>query len=195
MNIEGVIILAGGKSRRMGRDKATMMLGEKTLLQWALDFADSESDNVLVAGPERRGMEACYIDDLPGYPPSSLLGLASALDKAQGEWQLVIGCDMPFVRPTLVDLLRKSANDGGAVACWHNRVQPLPLLLPRSRALPAALELLADNRFHLAALLDRLDPAVVPAQQVALADSEGHSFFNINSREDMDRARDMLDKG
>ncbi len=178
----------------MGRDKATMPLDKKPLLQWALDAAARESGNVLVAGPARPGIDARYIEDLSGYPPSSLLGLASALDKATGEWQLVIGCDMPFVHSGLIDLLRKNANDGGAAACWHNRIQPLPLLLPRSRALPEAMVLLADNRFHLAALLDRLEPVVVSAEQVTLADSSGHSFFNINSRDDMDRAREILNR-
>lgn len=193
MNID-FIVLAGGRSRRMGSDKAVLKLGEKSLLQWALALAEANSGKVVVAGPVRQGIKARYVPDIPGFPPSSLLGLASALQTAAGEWQLAIGCDMPFVRPELVRLLARSCNAGGAVAMWHNRIQPLPLLLPRAKALPLSLELLEAGRFHLAALLDRLEPAVVPAEEVARMDKSGLSFFNINSRDDLDTARKIMER-
>lgn len=188
-----VIILAGGRSRRMGQDKAVLRLGGKSLLEWTLALAERSGDQVVVAGPPRPGIEANYVPDLPGFPTSSLLGLASALDGAAGQWQLAIGCDMPFVRPEFMRLLWQSRNCGGAVAMWHNRIQPLPMLLPRIPACSHSMDLLKAGRFHLAALLDKLEPAVVSKEQVAAVDGKGRSFFNINTLEDLDIARQIIE--
>lgn len=185
MSLRGfdVLILAGGKSRRMGADKAGIVLGGKTLLEHVLDKAAGWGGNrILVAGPPREGVAAEFIPDPPQYKPSSLRGLYGGLQASSSPWILVAGCDMPFIKGEVISRLWNLKNSGGAVAWWHNRLQPFPGFYPR-QGLPLIASMLAENRFHLAALLDRLQPAV--DRDIALADPEGISFFNINTPEEL----------
>ena len=113
--------------------------------------------------------------------PSSLRGLYGGLLASSSSWILVASCDMPFIKGEVISLLGLK-NSGGAVAWWHHRLQPFPGFYPRG-GLPLIASMLAENRFHLAALLDRLQPAV--DRDIALADPEGISFFNINTPEEL----------
>jgi len=186
-----VIILAGGKSRRMGRDKAGIELAGKTLLEHSVDNAHSwGAKRVLVAGPRRDWLKADYVPDPPGHEPSSLLGIYAGLQASDEPWKLVLGCDMPFVKLDLVKLLWAAKNMGGAVAMWQNRLQPLPGLYSHD-AMEIIREMLAENQFHLAALLDYLKPTVVSRDAVAMIDPAGVSFFNINSPDELDLALEM----
>lgn len=184
-----VIILAGGKSRRMGQDKAGIELAGKTLLEHALDNARTwGAKEILIAGPPRDWLPAQYILDPPGFEPSSLLGIYAGMLASTRPWRLVTGCDMPFVSQDFVRALWQEKNQGGAVAMWHNRLQPLPGLYPRV-ATETIHSLLLMRRYHLAAVLDYLSPAVISAPRVAEFDAEGLNFFNINSPEDLEQAK------
>ncbi len=181
-----VLILAGGKSRRMGIDKAGIVLGGKTLLEHTLDKAVNWGGNrILVAGPPRNWVEAEYIPDPPQHQPCSLRGLYGGLLASSSPWTLVAGCDMPFIKSEVISHLWALKNSGGAVAWWRNRRQPFPGFYPR-QGLQIVAAMLEENRFHLAALLDRLQPAV--ARNISLVDPEGISFFNINTPEELDLA-------
>lgn len=189
-----IVILAGGRSRRMGRDKAGIKLAGKTLLEHALDNACTwGGKRILVAGPARSWVRAQYIPDPPGYQPSSLLGFYAGLLASSAPWVFISGCDMPFVRREVVELLWAAKNRGGAVAHWQ-RLQPLPGLYPREAA-GVIEKMFAEKRYHLANLLDRLEPAVVEQEQVAAWDPWGRSFFNINSREELAEAQRILQQG
>lgn len=173
----------------MGVDKAGIVLGGKTMLEHVLDKAASWGGNrILVAGPPRDWAQADYIPDPPEHQASSLRGFYAGLIACSSPWALITGCDMPFVKGEVVSCLWAAKNAGGAVAWWHNRRQPLPGFYPRQGAEIIA-AMLADNRFHLANLLDRLQPAV--AWDIARVDPEGISFFNINSPDDLDLAERM----
>ena len=185
-----IVILAGGKSRRMGRDKAGLELAGKPLLEHALERASTWGGRqILVAGPPRDWLQAEYISDPPGFQPSSLLGFYAGLLASRSPWTLVTGCDMPFIQGELVALLWAAKNQGGAVAWWQNRRQPLPGLYPRHAAQVIG-EMLAEDRFHLANLLDRLEPAVV--WDLLAVDPEGFSFFNINSPLEFNMAKELI---
>lgn len=182
-----ILILAGGRSRRMGVDKAGIVLAGKTLLEHVLERANSWGGNrVLVVGPPRDWVAAEYVSDPPGYPHSSLLGIFAGLMAVNSPWAFITGCDMPFVKKEMVSHLWAQKNAGGAVAWWQNRLQPLPGFYPRAGSGVIA-ELLQENRFHLARALDCLKPAVV--RDFSQVDSRGASFFNINSPDELQRAK------
>lgn len=188
-----IVILAGGSSRRMGRDKAGIRLGGKTLLEHSLDNADTwGGKNILVAGQARPWVHAQYVPDPPGHESSSLLGLYAGLLASSSPWVLFCGCDMPFIRREVVAMLWVSKNYGGAVARWQ-RLQPLPGLYPR-RAIQVIEAMLAERRYHLANLLDRLAPGVVEEAKIAATDPQGISFFNINSQQELAQAALLFDE-
>ena len=90
------IILCGGKSTRMGKDKAGLLIGKKTFLQQIEEHV-SGADEVLLSVKDRRDypeIEARHIEDLE-QDKGPLMGLCSALKECSHERVWVISCDMP----------------------------------------------------------------------------------------------------
>lgn len=176
----------------MGRDKAGLSLGGKTLLEHVLERAKGwGGKRIMVAGPVRPWVAAEYIPDHTQHRPSSLRGFYGGLLAAGSPWVLVTGCDMPFVKKEVVSHLWREKNAGGAVAWWHNRLQPLPGFYPRLGA-KAVAALLAGGSLHLTSLLDCLQSARI--RDITTVDPEGLSFFNINTPDDLSLAEKRLEE-
>ena len=109
------VLLAGGQSRRMGRDKALIVLDNEPLFSRTLNLLQRYFPNVLIAGDradlERPGVPA--IADT--YPGSALGGLHTGLSSAQTDWIFVAPCDMPYPDGQLVELLLQQRNGVDAV--------------------------------------------------------------------------------
>ncbi|MEW6072334.1 MAG: molybdenum cofactor guanylyltransferase [Planctomycetota bacterium] len=118
------VVLCGGASRRMGRDKAGLDLGDRTLLERTVAIVAGRAPRVLLAcGPAARYRELgpeLVLDRSPDAGP--LAGLEAALARlAEGEgregWLLVLACDMPRARGEVFDLLLERARARRADAC------------------------------------------------------------------------------
>lgn len=90
------VILAGGKSRRMGKDKATLVLNGMTLFDRTLGMMQALFKKVIIAGdrPDLSRPDVPCFPDL--YPGSALGGLYTGLKESKAEWIMVSACDMPF---------------------------------------------------------------------------------------------------
>lgn len=122
------VVLAGGRSSRMGRDKALIEIGGRTLLQRALDTLAPHVDELLVIGdPEKYGHVAARViaDDIPGVGP--LGGITTAMRHAQHARLLVLACDMPHVTSRLVERLKEGLTEGRSafVPACDGQVEPL----------------------------------------------------------------------
>jgi molybdopterin-guanine dinucleotide biosynthesis protein A len=93
------IILAGGGSRRMGRDKALLQVGGKPLIALIVESLKGRFDDILIsAGPgdDRRFPGRTVVPDAaPGQGP--LMGIATALPRAKHDLAFVIACDIPHI--------------------------------------------------------------------------------------------------
>lgn len=101
------VVLAGGKSSRMGRDKALIEIDGRTMLDRALDKLDPHCAELLViGGSEKYGHVGPFViaDEWPGKGP--LGGIATAMRYASNDKLLVIACDMPGLNDRLFDLLK-----------------------------------------------------------------------------------------
>ena len=109
------VLLAGGQSRRMGRDKALIEIEGETLFSRALALLQRYFSRVLIAGNradlERPGVPA--IADT--YPGSALGGLHTGLSAANTDWIFVIPCDMPYPDGRLIELLLQQRDGVDAV--------------------------------------------------------------------------------
>lgn len=97
------VVLAGGRSRRFGRDKAVEPIGERDMLEWALGALLPYSEVLLVAG--RQTAPAPCVDDRPGPGFGPLGGLAGALRSARTRGcthVLSAACDTPFIDASLL---------------------------------------------------------------------------------------------
>jgi molybdopterin-guanine dinucleotide biosynthesis protein A len=89
-------VLVGGRSKRMGRDKALLPWNAEPLVEHVAKTVELAAGNVALAGaPERyRNLHRPSLPDLrPGLGPLS--GIESSLASARGDWNLIVACDMP----------------------------------------------------------------------------------------------------
>lgn len=107
-------ILAGGKSSRMGRDKAFLDLDGRTLLDRALALAKNVTDDVRIVGEKTKlaGLENVVEDLYPNCGP--LGGIHAALTSSTAELNLMLAVDMPFMEPRFLEYLISTARQSQA---------------------------------------------------------------------------------
>src|SRR6186713_2923198 len=105
----GGYVLAGGRSRRMGTDKARLPWRGMTLGAWVAGEVTAVTGNVTITGASWRGYRS-IADLVPGFGPVS--GIAAALADTRFDWNLIVACDMPHAgREWLRRLLDSAAGD------------------------------------------------------------------------------------
>ena len=165
-------ILAGGSSSRMGRNKASLRLGRRTLLGHVRACARN-------SGLPHRVIRR---DLLPGCGP--LGGVYTALATSRAQIIVFLSCDMPFISADLVkSLLRRMGRRTEALFVTENGRVGFPFLLRRA-TLPIVERLLARRRLSLQQLASALR-----ARTARLPLRRRHELFNINTREDLQAAR------
>ena len=109
------VLLAGGKSHRMGQDKAILEFSGKSMFDRALDLLESLFSSLLIAGDRpdlaRPGIPA--LADI--YPGSALGGLYTGLRAASTEWIFVAPCDMPYPDGRIIEALLDNRSGVDAV--------------------------------------------------------------------------------
>ena len=181
-------VLAGGASRRMGRDKATLRVGGVELASLVLAAAAQVADPVVLVAPEghpARRVAAPAVAD-PGLGP--LAALAAALDALEAEHVLVLAADHPGLRVPLLAHLVALAGEADAVACRRGpRLEPLVAVYRRAPALAAARSRLAGPPGHhsLLGLLAGLRTLVVEEPDWRRLDPDGRSFADLDDPADL----------
>ena len=181
-------VLAGGASRRMGRDKATLAVGGVELASLALAAAARVADPVVLVAPEghpARRVAAPAVAD-PGLGP--LAALAAALDALKAEHVLVLAADHPGLRVELLAHLVALAGEADAVACRRGpRLEPLVAVYRREPALTAARARLAGppGSRSLGGLLAGLRTLVLEEPEWRRIDPDGRSFVDLDDPADL----------
>ena len=193
LDITGMI-LAGGTSRRFGRDKASEPLEGRPLLQWVEQRLEQVTQEIIVvkaAGQKLPALELprplTVIEDvIPGKGP--LGGIYSGLQAASHELSLAVGCDMPLLS---VPLLRRlcALADGYDVVIPRRagRLQPLHAVYRRDCREAMQRELQA-GRLEVISFLHAVRVRYVDEDEWAPYDKEGFSFFNVNAEADLVQA-------
>lgn len=193
----GGIILAGGRSTRMGAPKALLEWHGSTLLGHAVDIVARSVDGpvVVVRSP---GQELPHLpsgtwivdDTHPGAGP--LAALATGLGRLDGHADLAFACgvDTPFMTPAFVAVLMEALQDEVDIALptAHGRRHPLPAAV-RVAVAEAARILVDDGQRALFALVDRCPSRDVSEDAFRAADPSLASLRNLNDRAAYEAAR------
>jgi len=199
-------VLAGGESRRLGRDKARVELEGLSLVERAVATLTRVFPTVIIVSPKREGLPLSGSEVVPDLQSGQgpLGGIATALHWAGGHSVFVLACDMPFVSSDLVEHVIKSVSDEGqetprkegSMACvprWLGRLEPLCALYGPD-ALPYVEQALAIGAFGVQDLLETVPIEVVdvgPQHPFAHPDL----FMNINRPVDLVKAESMFTSG
>ncbi len=189
-----VAIQAGGRSGRMGRDKALVPLAGRPLITHVLERAAPLGDEVLVTtnSPDEYAFLGLRLvpDERPG--DGALAGLQTALRAARHEVVLVLACDLPFLCvPLLEHMLGLAAQADAVLPRWRGELEPLHAVYRRT-CLPAVDLALAEGRRRMISFLPAIRSTILEEDQVASFDPQGLTFFNINTPADLQTAERIL---
>jgi molybdopterin-guanine dinucleotide biosynthesis protein A len=182
------VILVGGRSARMGRDKALLPFEGATLFEKALDVLKRHLETIFLVGdrPERfakYGLRV-YPDIFPG---SALGGLHTALYRATTPFVFVSPCDLPFASPDVLQYLL-SLREGRDVVVPMASGYPEPLFALYSRnCLEPMRELLESGNFRIFDFYPRVRVRRVPGAELAPIAGSERAFLNVNTMEEYER--------
>jgi molybdenum cofactor guanylyltransferase len=184
-------ILAGGKSTRMGTDKAFVLLNGRTLLARVLDVARSLTSNVYIVGDAAKySAFAPVIEDL--FPDCGPLGgIHAALRSATTDLNVMLAVDTPFVSLALLQfLVIRAGNSPGVrvtVAQANGGFQPLCAVYRREFADDAE-QALRAGRHKIDALFDPARTQIISEDELQSAGFSPQIFRNLNTRNDLAQA-------
>ncbi len=190
------VILAGGQSRRLGRDKAVEPFAGEPLIRRVIRRASeavaTQHVVVVVADPARAA--ALPLDDghrtaIDVFPDcGSLGGIYTGLNASSTEWALVTACDMPFLSaPLLADMAGLRDGVDAVVPVVDGRPEPTHALYSR-RCLPAIESRIRAGQLKISGFFDDVEVRYVPESDIRRLDPDLLSFFNINRPEDLSQA-------
>ena len=196
------IILAGGQSRRLGRDKAVEPFAGEPLLcrvirRAAAGVNAGAGDVVVVVAAARAAAlplapeQRTAVDAFPGNGP--LGGIYTGLEAARTEWSLVVACDLPLLSPPLLRYLAGLRHGVDAIAPVINgRPEPTHALYSR-RCRPAIAARIQAGQLKAADLFDDVAVRYVDETEMRRFDPELRSFFNINRPADLACALELAE--
>lgn len=182
----GIFVLAGGKSSRMGRDKAFVTLHGQSLLARALETARALTRDVHIVGQAAKfGSFGPVVEDVfPGCGP--LGGIHAALRASSSDLSLILAVDLPFVTAELLRLLIARAEQSSALVTTvqtQEGWQPLCAVYRREFA-DAAEAALRAGRYRIDSLFDERVCAV-SEEELQAAGFSTALFRNLNTPEDL----------
>jgi len=190
------VILAGGKSSRMGRPKALLPFDGEPLISHvvrALNKIFTETIVVAAPGQELADLPAVLVRDEVAYQ-GPVSGIYHGLKASTKEVCFVTSCDAPFLNPQLIaHLLSRISDCDVVVPFWQERYQPLHAVY-RTSCGPLLGEQLERGELRPIFLYDKVRTRKIHEDEIRRLDPEGLSFLNLNSPEDYEAARQLWNK-
>jgi len=186
-------VLAGGKSSRMGSDKAFLRLGDETLLSRALKVAGTVAEEVRIVGdakkfaPFGRVVEDVYHDRGP------LGGIHAALSSSSTELNLMLAVDLPFVDPKFLEYLLLRARESGAMVTLARAgggLQPLCAAYQEAFA-EVADESLRNGKNKIDSLFARVQTCVIEEGELVRGGFSAEMFRNLNRPQEWERTKNL----
>ncbi len=191
------LVLTGGYSRRMGRDKALLPLAAKPLVLHTVErLSPVVEEVVLVGAPERYSHLGLPVlqDVESGRGP--LAGLVTALTATEYDWNLVVACDLPYLETRFLRHLLEQATRSGAADAVVPQLaglwQPLCAVYHR-RTLPAFKAVLAGPQAKIALAFERIRVQAVTEDDFRRFAFDERILKNMNTQEDYEEAKRILE--
>jgi molybdenum cofactor guanylyltransferase len=196
MQVTGVI-LAGGKSRRMGQDKAFLPFGPGLLIERVIEVVQQVTAEVILITntPERHQHFGLPMFSDAIAEAGSLGGLYTGLVAAKTPYSLCLACDMPFVKATFLRLLCDTAAEADVVVPRNaGDFQPLCAVYSQVCREPIRHQIGA-GRLKITGFFDQVRVRVIDGDLLARYDPYDIMFFNANTPEEYEKARLMVGEG
>lgn len=192
-----VVIQAGGRSSRMGRDKGLVPLGNKAMVEWVIDTVSDLADDVVITTNNKHAYLQFGLrmvsDKNPGA--GALHGFETAFSAVMGEYVLVLACDMPFVNKSLLQYEIEQAFTTGAdiiVPQWEGRFQPMHAVYRLDTCKEAVANALEAGHKKVISFYEELRCLTLLPDKIREYSPTGRSFRNINTPEELAAAEKLV---
>lgn len=189
----GCIILAGGKSSRLGKDKGSLMIGNKKMVSHVIDTVKSIgiTDILLITNqPElyKEYENIIHQDIIKDVGPMG--GIYSGLKFSKHEFNLVLACDAPLVDEDIIQLLLNQFESPISILSFRDKQHPLIGIYSKSIINHLESEI-HNNRLRLVDCIKDLNGKIIPVEKYAQLD-ETNVFTNVNTVEDLNNLNNLL---
>ncbi len=193
------IVLAGGKSERMGRDKRSLELGGKAFLERALEAARGFSDDVILSLASRKqiagfdlNIEKVAIDEAPYSGP--LGGLIAGLKLCGHKYTAVVPCDSPLLKQEVFRFMADKALGYDAVVPKNGELlEPLHAVYKVAPMLAACEEAFSEGYLEVTNAIARLERVrYLPLEEFKAVDQGLLTFFNVNYPSDLNKLSELM---
>ena len=200
-NIKSCIILCGGQSRRMGRDKGSMIIQDKPMIKHILSTLNHEINEVVIVlnNQERIDRYSKFInptdytytitfveDEIKGKGP--MPGIMTGLSHIKGEYALILPCDSPYVSKNYITTIFSQIDEKyQAVVPYHDEEnklktsEPLHSIYDKS-IIPIIEDLVNEDVLHIKGLISKIDTKFVLIDNKKIEKKE---FRNLNRPSDV----------
>ena len=185
-------VLAGGKGKRLGMDKALLNIDGSMVIDRILTILRGIFPLILLVvqgddsplGAEADLQVKVVADIIPGKGP--LVGIYTALENSPAPYVFIMACDMPYPSPVLIRCMLAAAPGGEAVVPRHgDYIEPLFAVYSRD-ILDRIRARIEEGRLKIHELIQELDVCYLEEEEIAACDARSRSFFNINTLEDLE---------
>ena len=189
------IVLAGGKSLRLGHDKILEKIGNKSLLEQVISRINPLSKEIIIVTAKERTFTQLALypkvktvtDIFPGQ--GSLGGIYTGLVKSDSFYNLVVAADMPFLNRSLLSYMIDAADGFDFVLPrFDSWFEPLHAVYSRNCIAPIE-NLLNQGNKMIIELFKHVKVKYIDVAEIDRFDPQHLSFFNINTGDDLERAR------
>ena len=193
------IVLAGGKSSRLGRCKLSESLCGKSLIEYVIRQLEPISNQILIVTAKGQSKlpithkAEVIIDIVPDKGP--LEGIYTGLLASKSPYSLVVGCDMPFLNINLLRYMISQLQGFDAIVpqLEMGKIEPLHAIYSR-RCTSIIQTQLEKEQLKISQTLDLLNVRYIQREECKRIDSGLLSFFNINSPADLRRAAKITEE-
>ena len=194
-----IVIQAGGKSSRMGENKALIEFRGEKLVERMIRRVSHLSDDLLVVTNQPEVFlflnVRVEVDLIPGI--GALGGVYTALEKAKNQYVAILACDMPFVNPDLLkaeyELAQKRVLDV-LVPRTEKGLEPLHSIYRKEACLNAVRSSIEQKQFRVISWFASVNTFEFGVELIKIYDPELLSFFNINTPQDRALAEEIANK-
>ena len=188
------IILSGGKSSRLGRDKSFIKFGDRTLIEITVGLMKSVFENVIIStnSINEYSFHNCPLVEDKYKNAGPLAGIYSALLNSQSEKNFVISCDVPLMNQQMIEyFIKYDSNKDIIISKASGYLQPLVGIYKQS-VLPMILKLLNQpvnqrneikKNISLHSLIKLANTEIIDITSLPFYTEE--LFFNLNTHEDL----------
>ena len=185
------IILSGGNNRRMLHNKAFLQMGQKSIIEREIEVLSTFFSRIIVVTNTPENHEHLRVslvsDVVPGKGP--LGGIYSGLMASKDKYNFVVSCDLPFLNAGLISyMIELTEGHDIVVPRLNGLVEPLHAIYSKHCLIPIKRQL-DRNELKIQSFFGEVKVRYIRESEIKKYDPKGIAFFNVNTEEDLEKAR------